>query len=160
MKKLKAIDLFSGCGGLSLGFIKAGVDVLAAFDNWEPAVKVYEENFSHPIHKFDLSDSTDLDIFTRYNPDMIIGACIELIGDANVNPVAPREAQFIRAEGFGSSCDKAGLQNITDGNYPLYSAADFRRMCGGKMIRNQGRGHTEYSAFHFHNFFANFNQTR
>ena len=97
---------------------------------------------------------------TWHHPDMIIGACIELIGDANVNPVAPREAQFIRAEGFGSSCDKAGLQNITDGNYPLYSAADFRRMCGGKMIRNQGRGHTEYSAFHFHNFFANFNQTR
>lgn len=97
---------------------------------------------------------------TWHHPDMVIGACIELIGDENVNPIAPRESQFLRSKGFGSSCDLEGLQNITNGNYPLYSAADFRRMCGGQMVRNTKRGHTEYSAFHFHNFFANFNQTR
>lgn len=97
---------------------------------------------------------------TWHHPDMVIGACIEVIGASSVNPVAPREAQFLRSEGFGSQCNEAGLQNITDGNYPLYNAADFRRACGGQMIRNTARGHTEYSAFHFHNFFANFNQTR
>ena len=96
---------------------------------------------------------------TWHHPDMVIGACIELIGDETMNPVAPRVSQFLRAEGFGSSCEKKGLQNVTDGHYPLYSAADFRRLCG-QMVRNTKRGYTEYSAFHFHNFFANFNQTR
>lgn len=47
---IKTVDLFSGCGGLSLGFERAGFQVIAAYDNWEPAVKVYRDNFSHPIY--------------------------------------------------------------------------------------------------------------
>ena len=43
---LTAVDLFSGCGGMSLGFQKAGFDVLAAFDFWAPAVEVYRKNFT------------------------------------------------------------------------------------------------------------------
>ena len=41
---LKAVDLFSGCGGLSLGFQNAGIDIRAAFENWEVAAKCYESN--------------------------------------------------------------------------------------------------------------------
>ena len=37
---MKCIDLFSGCGGLSLGFEKSGFEVVAAFDYWEPAIEV------------------------------------------------------------------------------------------------------------------------
>jgi hypothetical protein len=33
-------------------------------------------------------------------------------------------------------------------------------MCGGKMVRSKAYNRAEYTAFHFHNFFANFNQTR
>ena len=35
---MRAVDIFSGCGGMSLGFEQVGVDVVAAFDNWKPAV--------------------------------------------------------------------------------------------------------------------------
>ena len=71
---MKAIDLFCGCGGLSLGFQKAGYDILAAFDNWDEAVTVYHNNFSHPIIKQDLSDVTQsVEEIEKYNPDMIIG---------------------------------------------------------------------------------------
>lgn len=38
---MRTIDLFSGCGGMSLGFENAGFDVVAAFDNWDPAVTIY-----------------------------------------------------------------------------------------------------------------------
>ncbi len=68
-----AIDLFAGCGGLSLGFQNGGFDVVVAFDNWDPAITVYRENFKHPIIKYDLSDEDDCTIFQRYSPDLIIG---------------------------------------------------------------------------------------
>lgn len=72
---MRVIDLFSGCGGLSLGFANAGYEVLAAFDNWLPAINVYKLNFDHPIIQKDLSEFSDKDIkeFASYKPEMIIG---------------------------------------------------------------------------------------
>jgi DNA (cytosine-5)-methyltransferase 1 len=45
-EKPKAIDLFCGCGGLTLGLKQAGFDVIGAIDNDELAVKTYTVN--HP----------------------------------------------------------------------------------------------------------------
>ena len=53
---MKIVDLFCGCGGLSLGFQKAGFKIDAAFDNWGDAITVYHNNFNHPVIKLDLSD--------------------------------------------------------------------------------------------------------
>jgi len=43
--KLKAIDLFCGAGGSSWGAKCAGVEIVAGFDMWETAGKVYKDNF-------------------------------------------------------------------------------------------------------------------
>ena len=51
---MRVIDLFAGCGGMSLGFENAGFDVVAAFDNWDAAIMIYKSNFSHHIYKKDL----------------------------------------------------------------------------------------------------------
>lgn len=71
---MKVIDLFCGCGGLSLGFQKAGFKILAAYDNWDDAIAVYHTNFNHPVIKQDLSNVEEtVAKVKRYKPDMIIG---------------------------------------------------------------------------------------
>jgi len=70
---MKVVDLFSGCGGMSLGFQNAGFSIQAAFDHWKPAVDVYEENFEHPIFLKDLSQKEAINDIKKFNPTMIIG---------------------------------------------------------------------------------------
>ena len=71
---MRAVDLFSGCGGLSLGLMKAGVDVIGAFENWQPAIEVYERNFKHKVHKIDLANVTKaIEEINLLKPDLIVG---------------------------------------------------------------------------------------
>ena len=43
-------------------------------DNWEKAVEVYRENFTHPCYLHDLTDEKGAHtIVKKYMPDMIIG---------------------------------------------------------------------------------------
>ena len=56
---MRTVDLFAGCGGLSLGFQNAGFDIVAAFELWEVAANCYEKNFSHPVIRADLSKTDE-----------------------------------------------------------------------------------------------------
>lgn len=70
---MKVVDLFSGCGGLSLGFINSGYDIVAAYDNWKPAIDVYKANFEHPIFSTDLSSKEVIEEIREHKADIIIG---------------------------------------------------------------------------------------
>lgn len=71
---MRCVDLFSGCGGLSLGFTQAGHTIVSAFDNWDEAIEVYRANFKHPDVKLDLSDvDTAIKEISALHPQMIIG---------------------------------------------------------------------------------------
>jgi DNA (cytosine-5)-methyltransferase 1 len=70
---MKVIDIFAGCGGMSLGFANAGYEIVAAFDNWDAAINVYRQNFTHPIFKQDLATIQDYTAFQELRPDVIIG---------------------------------------------------------------------------------------
>lgn len=70
---MRAIDLFAGGGGLSLGFSLAGFDIAAAFDSWSAAVEVYKSNFDHPVFLEDLSTGNVKEKIKNYSPDIIIG---------------------------------------------------------------------------------------
>jgi len=70
---MRTVDLFSGCGGMSLGFQNAGFSVKAAYDNWEPAVEIYRNNFKHPIYNMDLKEKDIIQHINKHSPDVIIG---------------------------------------------------------------------------------------
>lgn len=69
-----AVDLFAGCGGLSLGFQNAGVNIAAAFEFWDVAANCYELNFKHPVLRVDLSNTeAATKAISAFKPNMIIG---------------------------------------------------------------------------------------
>jgi len=71
---MRVIDLFSGCGGMTLGFKKAGFDIIAAFDNWPQAINIYKKNFRHPVYTQNLADVKSASrLIKNLKPEIIIG---------------------------------------------------------------------------------------
>jgi DNA (cytosine-5)-methyltransferase 1 len=71
---MKAVDIFSGCGGLSLGLIQAGIDVVLAVDHWKPSLDVYKLNFDHPAVDQDLSQVDEsVELISQHTFDILAG---------------------------------------------------------------------------------------
>ncbi len=74
MSKKQVIDLFAGCGGLSLGFMKAGFSVKKAVEFDEKIANTYKMN--HPEVDVIVDDIRNIDhsgIFKKEDADVIIG---------------------------------------------------------------------------------------
>lgn len=76
-QKYNVLDLFCGCGGLSLGFEEAGYNVLLGIDIWEDALKTYAYNHKHSktlcADMSTLSGEDVKDIIGDNSVDVIIG---------------------------------------------------------------------------------------
>ena len=71
---METLDLFCGCGGMSLGFMEAGCNIIEAHDNWDAAVQTYSENFNHPVYKTDLADyQRVVPLLIEKKADLVIG---------------------------------------------------------------------------------------
>ncbi|MEA2029645.1 MAG: DNA cytosine methyltransferase [Campylobacterota bacterium] len=74
---MKVLDLFSGCGGMSLGFEQAGCDIILGIDIWKSALKTFQKNhLNSQIVCGDLSKIEPTTIETKYlkkGVDVIIG---------------------------------------------------------------------------------------
>lgn len=73
--KYNVLDLFCGCGGLSLGFEEAGYNVLLGIDIWEDALKTYAYNLKH-------SKTLCADMLTLRGEDVK-----DIIGDNSVDVI-------------------------------------------------------------------------
>lgn len=69
---INVIDIFCGCGGLSLGFQRVGFNIVGAFDNWDKVVDIYNSNFNHKAELIDAYNLTAEHI-KNFSPDIIIG---------------------------------------------------------------------------------------
>ncbi|MHA1370396.1 MAG: DNA cytosine methyltransferase [Promethearchaeota archaeon] len=98
---LRVLDLFSGAGGLSLGFEQAGFSVVAAVECWPPAAATYRRNF--PSVKMIDGDIRDNDVkgqiqeFCREKSvDVIIGGfpCQSFSLSGNRDPLDSRSQLY------------------------------------------------------------------
>jgi len=62
------VDLFSGCGGLSIGFARNDFEIIACFDSWKPAIETYRRNSCHTVNLVELHLTSGLP-----KSDIIIG---------------------------------------------------------------------------------------
>lgn len=70
-KKLKAVGLFSGCGGLDLGFTQAGFEVIWANDFNQDAVNTYKKNLGNHIVCGDITQIPSTEIPDSF--DVLLG---------------------------------------------------------------------------------------
>lgn len=71
MNKLKVVSLFSGAGGMDLGFINAGFDIVWANDFFKEAVETYRNNIGDHIVYGDITKINSSEI--PDNIDLVIG---------------------------------------------------------------------------------------
>ncbi len=69
--KPKILSLFSGCGGLDLGFVQEGFELVWANDNFHEACQTYKRNFGDHIFEGDITE--DLDFKKLPDCDVITG---------------------------------------------------------------------------------------
>ena len=154
---MKTIDLFSGCGGMSLGFQNMGFDIVAAYDNWEPAIEVYKRNFTHPILRRDLSDDKVIQEIVDLSPEIIIGGppCQDFssagyrnenLGRAVLTVAYSNIIKLARPNFFvmenvpqvrNSEAYKQAVQNFKEAGYGLTQVILDARYCGVPQSRKR-----------------------
>lgn len=92
----RVLSLFSGVGGMDLGFLQAGFTPVGAFDIWKTAIDVYKKNISSNANVSDLSVNH---VEVQTEPDVVIAGSpcqgFSVVGMRRIND--PRNSLFVRA---------------------------------------------------------------
>ena len=143
--KLKSISLFSGAGGMDLGFISAGFEIIWANDFFEEAVNSYRKNIGKHIIHGDITKISSKDI--PDGADVIIGGFpCQGFSVANTKRSMKDERNFLYKEMLRIIADKKpkffvaenvkGLLSIEGGKVFKMIKSDFENLkdTEGKLI--------------------------
>eukprot|EP00978_Attheya_sp_CCMP212_P016424 scaffold43007_cov54-Attheya_sp.AAC.7 len=106
---------------------------------------------------FESSPECVVDKKVWHHPDMVIGECVDTIGDSNIHKPGQRQHENgtlgYRVKGYGTNVnDYAMMPNTT--MFPLWKPVDFRSTGGSRIIvEDKALGEYGYTGYHFHNFF-------
>ncbi len=95
VRRIRAIDLFSGAGGSSWGARLAGVDVVAGFDAWDAAKQAFETNFP------------DAAFFHNFLEELNPVAVRRAIGPIDLILASPECSSHSPAKGAAERCDRS-----------------------------------------------------
>eukprot|EP00588_Corethron_pennatum_P025139 CAMPEP_0194311756 /NCGR_PEP_ID=MMETSP0171-20130528/8686_1 /TAXON_ID=218684 /ORGANISM="Corethron pennatum, Strain L29A3" /LENGTH=463 /DNA_ID=CAMNT_0039065959 /DNA_START=124 /DNA_END=1515 /DNA_ORIENTATION=+ len=92
-----------------------------------------------------------------HHPDMMIGECIDKVGDSKIHKPGKRmfKGNGRRVKGYGETPNDYSLMPNTT-MFPLWKPLDFRSTEGG----TQGSDKQAYSGYHLHNFFTSVKDLR
>lgn len=68
---LTAKSYFSGAGGMDLGIVEAGIDIVESFEIDQKSIATLRKNFDHTINSCDI---TQITVFNQQDADIYIGA--------------------------------------------------------------------------------------
>ena len=97
--KLRTIDLFCGCGGMTQGLDSAGLDIIAGIDVWNKAIDSYSANHTHLSICEDLTNYPP-ETFKKNNKikgkiDVIVGGPPCFLSNTKVVPWARRSVPLL-----------------------------------------------------------------
>ncbi len=135
--KFKVVSLFSGCGGLDLGFINAGFEVVWANDFFPEAVETYKKNIGDHIVLGDITKIPSSKIPNNF--DILLGGFpCQGFSIANKNRSAKDERNFLYKEMLRIVKDKKpsfflaenvkGLLSMHDGKIVNMIINDFKKL--------------------------------
>jgi len=136
-KKPTVVSLFSGCGGLDLGFINAGFDVIWANDFFPEAVETYEKNIGKHIVLGNISKIKSSEIPNDF--DILLGGFpCQGFSIANIKRSMEDERNFLYKEMLRIVRDKKpkfflaenvkGLLSIHEGKIIKMIINDFKKL--------------------------------
>jgi len=127
-EKVKVLSFFSGAGGLDMGFINAGCEIIWANDFFKSAVDTYKKNIGDHIVHGDITKIKSSEI--PDNPDIIIGGFpCQGFSIANSNRSMEDKRNFLYKELVRVVKDKNPLFFVVENVKGLLSMED------GKVIK-------------------------
>ena len=109
--KYTVVGLFAGCGGLDLGFINAGFEIIWANDFMKEAVETYKKNIGDHIILGDITKIPSSDIPNDF--DILLGGFpCQGFSIANIKRSMKDERNFLYKEMLRVIKDKLSLIHI------------------------------------------------
>jgi len=155
--KYNIIDLFSGCGGFSQGFLKAGFNIIAANEFWDPAMETYKFNHENV-------NTLDGDITLQETKQKLFQA----VNGKKVNVIIGGPPCFIEDTPIITKNGYKKIQDIILGDKVLTHTGYYRKVINlgnkifsGNLITIKLKGHNEiYTCTDNHPIFIREYQTK